>query len=798
MGLKRSSIGSIGAGKIVIQGKNRKNINRLSWALFLPVVILIILQACMPSRSKEPGVSGEYMAPPGRDLNHDPESASYEFSDELIGPSDIVLPSLTPVNVLFPTPTPAPTPRAAIVCEGDKVRYSDNGNKITAEGNVRVGYKNMEITADKITVYAARKEAYAEGNVTLTQGDNVIAADKIRYDFIKERGTVSPGSGFYSPWYGKAATLDAEGKEKVEFVDGVATTCDLDEPHYGLEASKITIYLDDKIIMHNVAVYVGSVPVFWVPYFQRSLKDSCRGSYLYPGYRSNWGFFLFAGYQWCAPGIVINPHIDYRYLRGFAYGLDGRFYIGDTGKGNWQTYYMQDEGYEGDDGEISTRERYLIEFNYRQNLIYRIQSSFSFNYLSDYNIRKDFFRSEYDSDSQPESYAYLSRRWGEVTLSLKFRPRLNDFYTVVEKLPEVKLQVQEFQLWDSDFYYQGSNSASNFKKKYGGEGSARYESFRFDTFHQVSYSRKFFGWLNIYPAVSLRGDFYSRGPGDPINYGSGVSAVDTSSPTPEPSPTPAPPDRRDFWRSVFSYSVGMSTDIYGIFPAENEWLEIYKLRHVITPSIDYYYTDNPSVYYTDIYQFDSIDKIKRANLFRLGFRNQLQTKRLYDGLESSWTLVDLILSTNLYAEPDRDNSGNLLGDLDTRFKVTPFPWLGFDLDLSYDVYDNQFKEDTLDLWIRPEDDWWVTFSHNYRRSKDRNRVSSELYLRINPVWAFKIYGRYDTVNDEFEEESFTIYRDLHCWSSYLSFQHREEEDEFSVYLALWVKAFSQVPLHLSN
>jgi len=104
----------------------------------------------------------------------------------------------------------------------------------------------------------------------------------------------------------------------------------------------------------------------------------------------------------------------------------------------------------------------------------------------------------------------------------------------------------------------------------------------------------------------------------------------------------------------------------------------------------------------------------------------------------------------------------------------------------------------LDLWIRPEDDWWLTFSHNYRQSKDRNRVSSELYLRINPIWAFKVYGRYDTVNGEFEEESFTIYRDLHSWSSYIRFQHRKEEEEYSAYLGLWIKAFSQSPLHMSN
>lgn len=790
--------GSTRANSPVSKEKKWKNFFGILAGGILSIPVLVIgFQACMPSRSENviiPGPDGEY---PVYNSEVEPEPTYPEFPDELIGPSDVDLPSLTPVEVQFPTPVPVPTPREPIVCEGDKVRYSDNGKKITAEGNIRVEYKDLEITADRVTVYVERREAYAEGNVALTQGDNIITADKIRYDFIKEQGTISPGEGYYDPWFGRADTVDVEGKEKVEFIEGTATTDDYDDPDYSFEAEKVTIYPDDKIIMNDVAVYVGSVPVFWLPYFRRSLKDDCRGSFIYPGYRNTWGFFLFAGYQWCAPGIIVTPHLDYRYRRGFAYGLDGRFYISDTGKGEWQTYYMKDQGYDIDDEGITNKERYLIEFDYKQSLFYKIQSYFSLNYLSDYAIRREFFRSEYDADSQPESYAYFSRRWDEVTLSLKIRPRLNDFYTVTEKLPEVKLQVQEFQLWDTDFYYQGSNSATNFKKKYGGEEGTRYESFRFDTYHEMAYSKKFFGWLNFYPSVSIRGDYYSRGPGDPVDYETST-AVKTDSPTPEPTPTPEPPDRRDFWRSVFSYSVGISTDIYGIFPSQNDWLEINKLRHVITPSIDYYYTDNPSVYYTDIYQFDSIDKIKRANYFKLGLRNQLQTKRMYNDMESSWTLADLILSTNLFTEPDRDNAGRLIGDLAAEFEVTPFPWLGFDLDLAYNTYDNRFREDTFDLWIRPENDWWLTFSHNYRQSKNRNRVSSELYLRINPIWAFQVYGRYDTVDGEFEEEAFTIYRDLHSWSSYLRFQHRNEEDEFSVYLALWIKAFSQSPLHLSN
>ncbi|MDP8235015.1 MAG: putative LPS assembly protein LptD [Candidatus Erginobacter occultus] len=387
---------------------------------------------------------------------------------------------------------------------------------------------------------------------------------------------------------------------------------------------------------------------------------------------------------------------------------------------------------------------------------------------------------------------YLDRRWGDITLNLEVQPRLNDFYRVTEKLPEVKLQAQEFQLGESDFYYQGQNSYSYLTRKYAGEAAARYESGRFDTFHQLSYSRKFFGWLNILPSASLRYDFYTRGPDRSEDPESGEE-------TPEPSPTPEPVEERDFWRRVFSAGLGLSTDIYGIFPVRTEWLDIDRLRHVITPSVNYVFTDNPTVDSEDIYQFDSIDKINRRNYFLLTLRNRLQTKRGSEEKgKSSWTLADLTISTPLYTRPERDNSDRLIGDLSGNLKINPYPSTGLNLDLLYDSYDNRIKRDTLDLWVRPDDDWWVTFSHSYRFDKDRNQVSAEVYLRANPVWAFKVYGRYDTVGGRFEEESFTIYRDFHCWSSSLQFETRPDEDEYTFFLSFWIKEFSQAPLRLSN
>lgn len=701
---------------------------------------------------------------------------------------------------------PSSQPRAPIICEGDRLRYRDGGNLIEAEGNVRIGYGTALLTADRALVYLDRKEAYAEGNVVLVQGDNVITSDKIRYDFLTEEGIMAPGAGYYDPWFGRSEIVESEGREKVIFYDGHTSTCDAEVPHYRLKAGKLIVYPDDKLIAHNVTFYVGQVPVLWLPYFRRSLKDDCRGFFLYPGFRNKWGFFFLSGYHWCAPGIETILHLDYRYRRGWAYGLSGEFFPGAEGRGEWQTYYLQDQGYETWAGKQPTTERYILEYNHRQPLPFRIGSTLSLNYASDRTVRKDFFRKQYDADAQPRSYLFFDRKWDPLVLSLEVQPRLNDFYQTTERLPEVKLQVREFQIGESDFYYQGQNSYSWLTRKFPNESSARYKSDRFDTFHQLSYSRKLFGWLNILPSTSLRYNYYTRGPArhspdEPDLPGNGGELDPAFEPEdgegPEPEPTPEPPEERDIWRRVFSSGLGLSTDIYGLFPTRVNRLDIDRLRHVITPSVNYVYTDNPTVFFDELYQFDGIDRIQRENFFNLSLRNRLQTKRGPEEAKTSWTLADLIVSAPLYTRPDRDNQDRLLGDISTRFRVTPKAGIGLNLDLLYNSYDNRFKRETLDLWFR-QDDWRVNLSHSYRSERKRNQLTAEVYLRINPLWAFKVYGRYDTLEDRFEEESFTIYRDLHCWTSSLQFRRRDEEDEYTFFLAFWIKDFAQAPIRLSN
>lgn len=690
-------------------------------------------------------------------------------------PSPIPPPASPALPLSAASPSPAPVPELPIVCEGDRVRFLEGGRRIIGEGNVRLQYREMRMTADRVEVDVAGKKAVAEGEVRFYEGDRRLRADRLYYDLESGTAEISPGRGYFPPWYGGADKIEARGGEYVEFQEGYFTTCDLDHPHYHLAARRVEIYPGDRITAHSVTFYAGRLPLFWIPVFWRSLKEDCGGFYIRPGYRSRWGAYLLSGYQWCAPGIRAALNLDWRYHRGFAYGFEGDYEPWARGRGDWRLYYADDRLY-------PSRDRYLAEFSFRQSWPGNVRGALNFNLAGDQDFRREFFRREYDADKQPRSFAYLGKSWPEVSLSVETRFRVNEFEAVTERLPEVRLQTRQRRVGESDFYYELDASLVNFQKRFADLSSAEESSVRGDAFQRLSYNRKFWGWLNFFPSIGFRQSYYSRGPGEQE----------------EEEEQEEGREERDLFRRVFSAGLGLSTAIYGVYPARSKTLDIDRLRHVIEPSVDYVFVDNPSLRPDRIYHYDDIERIGPANHTRLGLRNQLQTMRTIGDREQSWTLADLFLRTNLYTDPDRFNQGRLIDVLSAQLRFNPVARGGMRLDLLYDTYDAVVNRSTLGLWAGSVEDWQVTLNHVYRRDRDRNSVDSSVFLRVTPKWAFEIFARFDLADSRFDEESITIRRDLHCWDSSLTVRRREARDETEVYLALWIKAFPQAGLRLSN
>ncbi|MFH1339221.1 MAG: putative LPS assembly protein LptD, partial [Candidatus Omnitrophota bacterium] len=82
-------------------------------------------------------------------------------------------------------------------------------------------------------------------------------------------------------------------------------------------------------------------------------------------------------------------------------------------------------------------------------------------------------------------------------------------------------------------------------------------------------------------------------------------------------------------RTTFYTGADMSTRFFRVFNVVSDFLgmNINRLRHVITPRVQYSYVHEPTVSPSKLQTFDDIDSINGDNRFTLELENKLQTKR---------------------------------------------------------------------------------------------------------------------------------------------------------------------------
>src|SRR5690606_4996091 len=129
-------------------------------------------------------------------------------------------------------------------------------------------------------------------------------------------------------------------------------------PHYRLRAKEFTIMQSDRIFARNVCLYIREVPVLWLPYFTRALKDKNPWGFT-AGSDSELGFFarLFYDYHHSCyspsdvdDSIMVRSsdgharvRLDYFSKRGLGQGIEYDYYF-DYGKhfGDLFAYRLND------------------------------------------------------------------------------------------------------------------------------------------------------------------------------------------------------------------------------------------------------------------------------------------------------------------------------------------------------------------------------------------------------------------------------------------------------------------------
>jgi len=671
--------------------------------------------------------------------------------------------------------------KVPVKCTGESIIYNKEERTISGKGNVEVSYKDSYLRADKAVVNIDTKDVNAEGNVVISDGTNIYTGSKLHYNMNTGKGTVDGIMTSFWPWFAKGDYGNRISKDVYYVKNGYITTCSYEKPHYKIKAKDIYIYPKDKVVAKDIIFYWGDVPLFYWPRYTKSLKDKRSPWTVVPGRDSKLGAFLLIGYSMWWDNFLggkFEPTVrtDWYEKRGLGTGVSGKYSYKDKIRSFIQSYVINDKAYKKN-GKEETKLRGRFSIDWVQRIKQDIRAIVKISKLSDKKIVYDFSRDEFYDNIQRENYIDISKTTSSYQLDFILKGRLNNFYNVLERLPDLSLHILQRRIGNTRFLYQGSARAGYLRKQFADSSTSEdYDSFRFDTTHQIWYPKKYFGWLNIIPSAGTRQTYYNKG-----------AELETKALPNGKASKIKKQISKDIIRSVYFAGVEFTTKICRIFNIDNSFWQIHQLRHVIEPRIDYVYKHRPTVSQDELLDFGENEA--RANYIGLSVRNKLQTRRG----DTTWNLVDLLLSTNYYPQKFEENGAkrdfsHILGDLELR----PFDWISIDMDIDFDQYDKQIDTYNTDFVMYKGDKLSLGIGYRYAQNSDK-LWSSEINYIINSDWALRMRHRFKFDTGQLEEQEYIIFRDLHCWKLAVSFREYRRRDEKAVFIVLYPKAYPQFP-----
>ncbi len=673
-----------------------------------------------------------------------------------------------------------------VTLQADQVSFNSSDNKAHAKGNVVVNSKDQHLYCDELQLDRVIQEVVAEGNVYLDTPQEQVIAQGLTYNFNDGTGEFREANVFIDPYRVEGQKIDKRSETYMTVDNGYLTTCDLDEPHFRMSAHRMDIYQHDRAVIHGMKIYLGKVPVMYMPYYVQDLKNRPIITFV-PGESKNFGLFLLSTARLqVGTHVKLTLHADVRERVGFGQGADIKYDTPNFGHGLVSAYYADEhmiashhlwdlynsQGVKR--GPTTHHELYRIIWRHKwqidqdTNLVVQYYKIHDYDLIDNYFL-KNYFKRDYLQNAQNanyDTYFFLTRVMPHGTLTFDVdTSRENRPIRGIERIPEVQYTLNNQQIGKSGFYVKSTNTFSdlsyqNYPKTFNEK------TMRFDTNNDISHPFKV-GFIQFNPHLGGENTYYSRT--TDVNHNNII-------------------------RGMFRGSLDMSTHVYKVWDYHTNFagLNINGLRHVITPTITYLYQARPTTPATSLNQYDpAIDDLYRIHEFQLGLENKLQTKR-------NGEVVDLLrfLITTTYGLKGTKTFFGAPGHrgfnpYDSVLDFDPTDWLTFHNDNEYDFHTGHWNTENFDGEIH-NDKWAFSLGSRYTRHQG-DQVTSELDYTINPKWKFKVFYALPIIyatngnTNSAREFDLTLTRDLHEWEMDMTLD-RQEGQGTTFYILFRLKA----------
>ncbi len=588
--------------------------------------------------------------------------------------------------------------------------------------------------------------------------------------------------------YATGARAERNHDGSVTMRDARFTTCNYlvdGSDHFALTAEKAVIRPprqnsgmqgasydrgDITLITQNSLLELWGIPVFWFPGFYKPAEAGGYGGRIEFGDDGDWGFYIRTSKN---IQIMDEPYLNadllfgYYEQRGFGYGINmdlmtpesvtELFFYGIKDKSPyeyWNTHSIPDNSWRKNNSRLEIPNyRYEFRLANLTHLTPRLDFRAQLDVISDYNFLNDYFTTRYDTILEPPTFLSLEQQFDRATVSAYSTIRVNDFYTQLERLPEVRVDFQRQELFGG-LYYQGETSLGYYRTKwrdfdrpriYGNKVDPEdYESFRFDSLHMFYYPVKIWNF-NFIPRAGLRFTVYSDSSDQKITTEDLINMFRADAVDGQPRVNVINYDDDGGSRFRFAGEIGfeLNTKFYRTWQnVKSDYLGLDGLRHVLIPYINYTFIPEPTESTEHLYFFDEIDRIDENHFIRLGLINRLQTRR--GNSIHEWFSMENYWDCFIHKEDGFDN----IGDFGTILRFNPTKdlslYTGFLLDLGQsNSHDSLIRRGRRYTDDRPGLSW-----------KYVNRWYAGINWQFAPGWRLNL--NYSYTDDYYQRSAYSM------------------------------------------
>jgi lipopolysaccharide assembly outer membrane protein LptD (OstA) len=707
-----------------------------------------------------------------------------------------------------------------------EIDYLVERSLITLEGKSSLEYGEILLTAGKICYHTEKEILMAEGMKkstgetestedqvltdfpVLKEGKDEIKGKRMTYDLRTERGKVEAGvtqveRGTY---HGKKLRKITD---KLLLADkGSYTTCEKSEPHFHFYSRRMKIIAKDKVIAKPVVLYIADIPVAAIPYYVFPIKPGRHSGFLtfdIGNLKAQERFIRNLGYYWVASDYWdLKAAFDYYEGSGWLIKSRVRYAVRYLLNGSISGSYNRESGWDTYTYTKWRRNRWDLIINHRQTVTPSVNFSAYGKFLSD----KDFWR---DLNLDPNerrnrslrSQMNLNKKWANTSLTLALDQTVNlDTDNRSALFPTLRLSRSTLPLipykdkekgeiskkWYNSIYYSVSSNFVNYSYKAKKEGYFDRKKYMVsDNFLNLSAPQKIFDRLVLNPQFNYQETWYyifktNMSDAFPISGNSSAR------------------------RGTYSTRLSARTTLYGTFHPKIG--RLVGIRHVMTPNLGFVWRpefDRKEKYKSYTGRGGGGGKQKTMN-FSLSNLVQVKTKSISDDkeVEKKLDLFTLNFSSAYnYLAKERK-----LSNLSTVLRSSAIRNVDLSFSASHDFYDKTtgklkllsprwvyFSFDTrlsfrgswqeskvkmgeeFEGLTPPEENsdrpsekmiqtWSVNVSHRFsktRGGRENHWASVSLRLPLTKHWLLNYLNRYDFAEKKITEQTFELYRDMHCW-----------------------------------